>query len=56
MLYEDSDFGKDMTTGLKKGLGAKASAIVAAQAYEPTDTSIDSQMSTLHASGATCSC
>ena len=52
MLYEDSDFGKDMTAGLKKGLGAKASSIVASQAYEPTDTSIDSQMSTLHASGA----
>jgi branched-chain amino acid transport system substrate-binding protein len=52
VLYEDSDFGKDMTTGLKKGLGSHASAIVSSQAYEPTDTSIDSQMSTLHASGA----
>jgi branched-chain amino acid transport system substrate-binding protein len=52
VLYEDSDFGKDLTNGLKKGLGAKAGAIVASQAYEPTDTSIDSQMSTLHASGA----
>jgi ABC-type branched-subunit amino acid transport system substrate-binding protein len=52
VLYEDSDFGKDMTDGLKKGLGGKASTIVAEQAYQPTDTSIDSQMSTLHASGA----
>jgi branched-chain amino acid transport system substrate-binding protein len=52
VLYEDSDFGKDLTNGLKKGLGANAGAIVASQAYEPTDTSIDSQMSTLHASGA----
>jgi ABC-type branched-subunit amino acid transport system substrate-binding protein len=52
VLYEDSDFGKDLTDGLKKGLGAKAGAIVASQAYEPTDASIDSQMSTLHASGA----
>ena len=52
VLYEDSAFGKDMTTGLKRGLGAKASAIVASEAYEPTDTQIDSQMSTLHASGA----
>jgi branched-chain amino acid transport system substrate-binding protein len=52
VLYEDSDFGKDLTAGLKKGLGAKAGAIVSQQAYEPTDTSIDSQMSTLHASGA----
>jgi branched-chain amino acid transport system substrate-binding protein len=52
VLYEDSDFGKDMTTGLKKGLGAKAGAIVATESYQPTDTSIESQMSTLHASGA----
>ena len=52
VLYEDSDFGKDMTNGLKKGLGAKAGSIVAMEAYQPTDTSIDSQMSTLHASGA----
>jgi branched-chain amino acid transport system substrate-binding protein len=52
VLSEDSEFGKDMANGLKKGLGAQASEIVASQAYEPTDTSIDSQMSTLHASGA----
>jgi branched-chain amino acid transport system substrate-binding protein len=41
-----------MTDGLKLGLGAKKSLEVAEQAYQPTDTSIDSQMSTLHASGA----
>ncbi len=52
VLSEASDFGKDMSDGLKLGLGAKTSAIVAEQAYQPTDTSIDSQMSTLHASGA----
>jgi len=52
VLYEDSDFGNDLTNGLKKGLGSKAGSIVSSQAYEPTDTSIESQMSTLHASGA----
>jgi branched-chain amino acid transport system substrate-binding protein len=52
VLYEASDFGKDLTDGLKKGLGAKASAVVSQQAYQPTDATIDSQMSTLHASGA----
>jgi branched-chain amino acid transport system substrate-binding protein len=52
VLYEASAFGKDMTDGLKLGLGAQASDEVAEQAYQPTDTSIDSQMSTLHASGA----
>jgi branched-chain amino acid transport system substrate-binding protein len=52
VLAEASDFGKDLTDGLKKGLAAKGSAILAAQEYQPTDTSIESQMSTLHASGA----
>jgi branched-chain amino acid transport system substrate-binding protein len=52
VLSEDSSFGTDMANGLKKGLGAKAGEIVASQLYEPTDTTIDSQMSTLHASGA----
>jgi len=52
VLYEASDFGKDLTDGVKIGLGERASAVVAEQAYQPTDTSIDSQMSTLRASGA----
>jgi branched-chain amino acid transport system substrate-binding protein len=52
VLAEASDFGKDLTDGLKKGLGENASSIVATQQYQPTDTSIDSQMSSLHASGA----
>jgi branched-chain amino acid transport system substrate-binding protein len=52
VLAEASDFGKDLTDGLKRGLGAKGEAIVATQQYQPTDTSIESQMSTLHASGA----
>jgi ABC-type branched-subunit amino acid transport system substrate-binding protein len=52
VLYENSDFGKDMTAGLQRGLGPKATSIVAQQSYEPTDPSIDSQMATLHASGA----
>src|SRR5206468_3430043 len=52
VLSENSALGKDMAVGLKKGLAAKAGSIVASLSYEPTDTSIDSQMSTLHASGA----
>jgi branched-chain amino acid transport system substrate-binding protein len=52
VLYEASDFGKDMTGGLKKGLGAQSTAVVAEQGNQPTDKSIDSQMSKLHESGA----
>lgn len=52
VLSEDSEFGKEMTDGLRRGLGRKAASIVSTQTYEPTDTSIDSQMSSLRASGA----
>ena len=52
VLYENSDYGKDMTTGLRKGLGKKASAIKATESYEITDSSIESQIASLKASGA----
>jgi branched-chain amino acid transport system substrate-binding protein len=52
VLFEDSAFGKDMTNGLQIGLGAKKPELISQQSYEPTDASIESQMSTLHASGA----
>ena len=43
VLSEASDFGKDLSDGLKQGRVANAAAIVAEQAYQPTDTSIDSR-------------
>jgi branched-chain amino acid transport system substrate-binding protein len=52
VLFENSDYGTDLTAGLRKGLGAKAARIVATQAYDPTDATIDSQMARLKASGA----
>jgi branched-chain amino acid transport system substrate-binding protein len=53
VLYQNDDFGKDYLTGLKETLGAKASMIVKEVSYEVTDATIDSQMATLQASGAT---
>jgi len=52
VLSEDSDFGTDLTMGLKTGLGARQTSIVASETYEPADASIDAQISTLYASGA----
>ncbi len=53
VLFENNQFGKDMVNGLKKGLGAKAGSLVKAVApYELTDTSLESQVSQLKASGA----
>jgi branched-chain amino acid transport system substrate-binding protein len=51
VLYENSDFGKDLLAGLRRGLAGKGK-IVATQSYEIADTSIDSQMARLRASKA----
>jgi branched-chain amino acid transport system substrate-binding protein len=52
VLYQNDDFGKDYLKGLKDGLGAKSSMIVAEQGYETLDPTIDSQIVKLKASGA----
>ena len=51
VLYENSDFGKDMLNGLRRGLGGNG-RIVATQSYEIEDSSVDSQMAKLKSSGA----
>ena len=53
ILYQNDDYGKDYVKGLKDGLGDKAAKMVVAEAsYEVTDPTVDSQIVTLHASGA----
>ncbi len=52
MLYQNDDFGKDLLKGLKDGLGAKASMIVAEASYEVADPTVDSQILSLKGSGA----
>ena len=52
VLYQNDDFGKDYLKGLKDGLGAKASMIVAEESYETTEPTIDSQIVKLKATGA----
>jgi branched-chain amino acid transport system substrate-binding protein len=53
VLYQNDDFGKDYLIGLKDGLGDKAaSVIVAEEAYDVTEPTIDShivKMKTVHA-------
>ena len=53
VLYQNDDYGKDFVKGLKKGLGDKAKMIVAEASYELTDPTVDSQVISLAASGAT---
>jgi hypothetical protein len=51
VLYENSDFGKDMLNGLRRGLAGKG-RIVATQSYEIDDANADSQLAKLKSSGA----
>jgi len=51
VLYENSDFGKDLLAGLRRGLGRKG-RIVATQSYEILDSDVSSQIARLRGSGA----
>ena len=53
VLYQNDDFGKDYIAGLNAGLTkSHQSQIVATRSYEPTDTSVTSQLLDLRAAGA----
>jgi branched-chain amino acid transport system substrate-binding protein len=52
VLYQNDDYGKDYLKGLKDGLAGKM-PIVAEAPYETSDPTVDSQIVTLKASGAT---
>src|SRR5690349_9553798 len=52
VLYQNDDFGKDYLKGLKDGLGAKASMIVAEESYETSEPSIDGHIVKLKSAGA----
>jgi len=52
VLYQDDDFGKELLAGLKEGLGDKGSVIVAAESFQATDPTVDSQLISLKGKGA----
>jgi branched-chain amino acid transport system substrate-binding protein len=52
VLYQNDDYGKDVLKGLKDGLGARTTMIIAEAPYEPGDPTVDSQVVRLQASGA----
>ena len=52
VMYQNDDFGKDYLKGLKDGLGAKASMIIAEESYETSEPSIDNHIVKLKATGA----
>jgi branched-chain amino acid transport system substrate-binding protein len=54
ILYQNDDSGRDYIKGLKDGLGAEAAKrmIVAELPYDPSETTVESQVVTLKTSGA----
>ena len=52
ILYQNDDFGKDYPAGVKDVLGDKFDAKTVLASYETTDATIDSQITSLQASGA----
>jgi branched-chain amino acid transport system substrate-binding protein len=52
VLYQNDDFGKDYLKGLKDGLGAKTSMIIAEESYETSEPVIDGHIVKLRATGA----
>lgn len=52
ILYQNDDFGKDYLGGVKTVLGNDRYSKVTMASYEPTDATIDSQITSLQASGA----
>jgi branched-chain amino acid transport system substrate-binding protein len=52
VLYQNDDFGKDYLKGLKEGLGARTSMIIAEEGYETTEPTIDNHIVKLKATGA----
>src|SRR5712675_862146 len=52
IMYQNDDFGKDYLKGLKDGLGAKASMVIAEESYETAEPSIDGHIVKLKATGA----
>src|SRR5947208_5335 len=50
VIFQNDDFGKDLITGLRKGLGK--AKIAAKEGYDLTATDVNSQMAKLKASGA----
>jgi branched-chain amino acid transport system substrate-binding protein len=52
IMYQNDDFGKDYLKGLKEGLGAKVSMLIAEESYETTEPTIDNHIVKLKATGA----
>ena len=53
VLYQNDDYGKDLLSGFKTGLGTKRRNLVAEQSYDALSTDVSSQIARLRSSKAT---
>ena len=51
ILYQNDDYGNDMITGLRRGLGSHTNLIVKMASYETSDPDVNSQVASLKAAG-----
>jgi branched-chain amino acid transport system substrate-binding protein len=56
VLFQNDDYGKDLLSSLKLGLGRSGSKVVAAEAYQVTSPDVGTQLAKLKASGANVFC
>jgi branched-chain amino acid transport system substrate-binding protein len=56
VLFQNDDYGKDLLSSLKLGLGRSGSKVVAAEAYQVTSPDVGTQIAKLKASGANVLC
>jgi branched-chain amino acid transport system substrate-binding protein len=56
VLYQSDEYGRDLLAGLRKGLGAKAGAIVGQVGYDPSTPDVQPQIAQLKASNANVFC
>jgi branched-chain amino acid transport system substrate-binding protein len=52
VLYQSDDYGKDLLSGFRTGLGSHRKLIVQTVGYDPTTTDVQSQVAQLKGSGA----
>jgi branched-chain amino acid transport system substrate-binding protein len=52
VLYQSDDYGKDLLSGFRKGLGSHRNLIVQTVGYDPTTSDVQSQVAQLKGSGA----
>ncbi len=52
VLYQNDDYGRDLVSGLRKGLGKQAGAIVKSVGYDPTSSDVQGEVAQLKASKA----